>query len=167
MRVRMKTASRWIGAIGVAGLAALGATYWLTYEPAPRVRVLWANGVTPEQQALLEDKYLLRNGRDRLTEGSLAYDLLDTSRSNIQALVEDPAIADTNDIERHTFVVPFEVDYGGEWMWLAHRTPILRNPWIRTAVIAALALMTVGGLWVDALHAWRALCRAVRSIDRC
>jgi len=142
----MKTAARWIGVTGVAGLAVLGIAYWLTHEPAPRVRVLRADDVTPERQAALERKYLLSNGRDRLPEGSLAYDLLDTSPSNVQALVKDPAIADTNDIERNTFTVPFDVEYGGEWMWLAHRTPGLRDARGRAALIFTLAAMAVIGL---------------------
>lgn len=157
---------RWIGITGVAGLAVLGATYWLTYEPAPRVRVLWAVDVAPDRQASLERRYLLRNGRDRLTEGSLAYDLLDTSPSNIRALVEDPAVADTNDIERHTFVVPFDVDYGGEWMWVAHRLPVLRNGRTRAAVLVALAAMAIGGLARDGVRAWRALCRTWQRCER-
>lgn len=157
---------RWIGITGVAGLACLGVTYWLTLEPAPRVRVLWQDHVTLQQQAALERKYLLVNARDRLTEGSLAYDLLDISVSNIRALVEDPAILDTNDIERHTFVVPFDVDYGGEWMWLAHRTPVLRDRWARTIVIVILTIMAVGGLRRDGVALWRAVGRRINREAR-
>lgn len=136
---------RWIGALGVAGLAVLGLTYWLTVEPAPRVRVLWRAGVTPARQAALERAYLLENGRDRLPEGSIAYDLLDTSRSNLQALVQDPAVADTNDIDRNALVVPFDADYGAEWMWIAHRTPGIRDGRVRALLLAALAAMAAGG----------------------
>lgn len=163
MDVRMETAARWIGAIGVAGLAALGATYWLTHEPAPRVRVRWAGDATPQQRANLERQYLLVNGRDQMAGGSLAYDLLDTSPANIRALVEDPAVADTNDIERHTFVIPFDVDYGGEWMWLAYRTPGLRSAGIRAAVIVVLAVMAIAGLARDTSRLWRTVRRARRS----
>ena len=66
-----------------------------------------------------------------LAGGSLAYDLLDTSPSNIKALVENPLIRDTNDIERNTFVVPFDVEYGDEWMWIAHRLSGLRDAQVR------------------------------------
>lgn len=151
---------RWIGITGVAGLACLGVTYWLTLEPAPRVRVLWQDGVTPEQRARLERTYLLLNGRDQLREGSIAYDLLDTSPSNIEALVHEPAIADTNDIERNTFVVPFDVDYGNEWMWAAHRIPLLRDAWVRMAMLIAFAGMAIGGLARDAVRLWRTIRRA-------
>lgn len=151
----METASRWIGVAGVVGLAALGITYWLTYEPAPRVRVLWRGDVVGERRAALERRYLLVNPRDRLPSGSLAYDLLDTSTSNIRAIVNDPAIVDTNDIERHTFVVPFDVEYGREWMWQAHRTPGLQNEPVRTALILVLAAMAIGGLAPDGVRLWR------------
>lgn len=150
---------RGIGILGAAGLGLLGAAYWLTVEPAPRVRVLWRPDLSSARQAALAQRYLLLNGRDRLPEGSVAYDLLDTSAANIRAIVADPAILDTNDIERHTFVVPFDVDYGGEWMWVAHRTPVLRDGSLRTAALGALFILAVGGLAPDVLRAWQALRR--------
>jgi hypothetical protein len=143
--MRARRRGQWIGAIGIAGLALLGLAYWLTYEPAPRIRILWRDGVTPQQRTTTERKYLLLNGRDPLENGSLAYDLLDTSRSNIKALVEDPAIADTSDVDRDTYIVPFITDYGNEWMWIADRTPGLRHAGIRTSVIVALLVLVVGG----------------------
>lgn len=162
---RARLARRSVGATGAAGLVLLGSACWLTYEPAPRVRVLWQDEVTPTQRAGLERRYLLLNGRDQLPEGSIAYDLLDTSASNIKALVEDPAVADTNDIERHTFVVPFDVDYGGEWMWIAHRLPGLRHAWVRTILVIVLTMMAVGGWGQDALRAWRAVRRAWQRLE--
>ena len=51
-----------------------------------------------EQQASLERKYMLSNPQAPLN-GSLAYDLLDTTHDNIAALLKDPAVADTNDID--------------------------------------------------------------------
>ena len=130
----------------MAGLALYGLAYWLTYEPAPRIRVLWRESVTAERRAALERKYRLLHPRDRLVEGSVAYDLLDTSRSNVKALVEDPAVADTNDIEQHTYIVRFEADYGSEWMWIADRTPGLRDERVRTFVVVAFLVMAMTGL---------------------
>lgn len=147
--------SRWLGAIGSAGLAVLALAYWLTYEPAPRIRVLWREGVTAEQQAVLERRYLLLNGRERIVEGSMAYDLLDTSLSNLRALVHDPAVADTTDVDRDTYVVPFETDYGGEWMWIAHRVPGLRDARVRHSLIAGLLAMAIGGFMLDRRSAHR------------
>lgn len=157
----MGSRRQWVGAIGIAGLALLGAAYWLTHEPAPRVRILWRPDLAPQQQAALEEQYLLLNGRDRLPEGSIAYDLLDTSLTNIKALVEDPGVLDTNDIERNTFVVPFDIDYGGKWMWIAHRTPGLRDAWTRTALFVVLTTMALGGWARDGVRAWQTLRRPV------
>jgi len=148
---------RLIGAAAAAGLVLLGTAYWLTYEPAPRVRVLWRPDLMPEQRAALERKYLLRNGRDPLPAGALAYDLLDTSPSNIKALVDEPSIVDTNDIERHTLTVRFDVDYGGEWMWIAHRTPGLRDGRARSLLFVVLTLTALGGLAPDAIRVRRAV----------
>jgi len=155
---------RAVGLVGAAGLALLGAMYWLTHEPAPRVRVLWHAEVTAEQRTSLENRYLLRNPRDPLSNGSLAYDLLDTSASNLQAIVADPRIVDTGFIERNTLVVPFDVEYGGEWMWLAHRTPGLRHAQLRAIVIVALAAMAIGGLGSDLWRAWQAARRTQRDV---
>lgn len=123
-----------LSAIGRGGLAALGLAYWLTYEPAPAIRVRWRNEVTSERQAALERKYQLSNGR--APQGrSFAYDFLDIRRSNIEALVLDPNVADMNDIDRERFEIPFEATYGDSWMWVAHRTPVLRNVRIRWTLI--------------------------------
>lgn len=157
---------RGIGAIGAAGVIGLAAAYWLTCEPAPRMRVLWRLDVAPQRQAALEQKYLLRNRRDQLPEGSFAYDLLDTSPANIKALVEDPAILDTNDIERHTWVVPFDAEYGSEWMWIAHRTPGLRDARTRALLLVVLTMMTFGGFARDGLRVWRVVRRAWDALEQ-
>jgi hypothetical protein len=141
--------SRWMAATGTAGLLLLGGAYWFTHEPAPRVRVLWREGVTAQQQEAIAQCYLLVNGRDRMPGGSEAFDLLDTSVSNVSAIVHDPGIADTNDIDRDTYIIPFETQYGSEWMWVAYRIPGLRETPVRTTLIAALALMAVFGAAVE------------------
>ena len=130
--------------IGVGGLAALGFAYWLTYEPAPAIRVRWRDSVTSERRAELERKYQLSN--PRAPNPSIAYDLLDTRQENIRALVLDPDIADTNDIDRDRFEIPFDKPYGDSWMWVAHRTPGLRDARVRWTLIVALAAMAIAGL---------------------
>lgn len=137
---------RWVAVIGLGGLGALGSAYGLTYEPAPRVRVQWRDDLRPEERAQRERTYLLVNPRDPIPDGSIAYDLLDTSTSNIRALVGDPAVTNTGDIDENVFVVPFQTEYGESWMWIAHRIPGLRDPAIRTTVILALFAMAIGGL---------------------
>ena len=136
---------RALSVIGLGGLAALGVVYWLTYEPAPSIRVRWRANVTSEQQAALERKYLLVNGRAP-TGRSIAYDLLDTRHDNIKALVLDPGVLDTSDIDRDRFEAPFDLPYGDSWMWVADRTPVLRNTRVRWTLIVILVAMAVLGL---------------------
>ena len=134
--------------IGLVGLASLAAAYWFTYEPAPGVRVTWGADVSPARQEALERRYMLSNRRAPHPEQprSLAYDLLDTSHSNIEALLKDPGIVDTNDIDDQWATVRFGTAYGEQWMWVAHRTPLLRYTGIRWTLIAALTAMVLAGL---------------------
>lgn len=141
-----QTVSRSLGLCSLAGLALLSAVYVATLERAPRIRVLWRDDVSAQQQAALEATYFLRNARDRLPEESLAYDLLDTSRANIRRLVEDPAVADTNDIDRTTYVVEPGTDRGDASMWLAYRVPGLRAAWVRWTLMLLLAAGAIAGL---------------------
>jgi hypothetical protein len=128
----------------VAGcvLAALGITYYFTCEPAPRVAIRWREGLAPERQQALERRFLLVKpapDRDRLE-----YDLLDTSRVNIEALVQEPDVADTDRVSREGFTVPLDVPYGTSWMWLAHRTPVLRLPGVLPAIVVLCAAILIG-----------------------
>jgi hypothetical protein len=143
--VPSRKAAWWATVVGIGGLGALAFAYWFTYEPAPGVRVSWRPGITLEQQEALERKYMLAARRAPLN-GSLAYDLLDTTRSNIEALLKDPAVVDTNDIDDEYFRVRLGTDYGDRWMWVAHRTPLLRIATVRWGLIATLAATAVWGL---------------------
>lgn len=126
----------------------LGLAYALTHEPAPRVRVEWHPNLTGQQRIALEQKYMLFSGRDVIAHGSIAYDLLDTSRANIKALIDDPAVVDTDDIDREAPAIPFDTEYGLGWMWVAHRTAGLRDARVRSVVIDAFVTMAVGGFAV-------------------
>lgn len=142
---RISSWCRWITAAGGIGLITLAAAYALTCEPAPRVRIQWRADVSAQQQVDLERTYLLVNARDRLPGGSTAYDLLDTRVSNIRALLEDPSIANTGDIDGETYTIPFDTEYGIAWMWVAHRIPGLRDGSFRAVFIVALSAMALGG----------------------
>ena len=139
----------WCVGVGGSGLAALAFAYWFTYEPAPAIRVTWRSGVSLEQQGALERTYMLSNRRAPHEEQprSLAYDLLDTRQSNIAALLKDPAVEDTNDIDDQWARVRLGTDYGERWMWVADRTPLLRRSEIRRSLIAMLTATTGWGLW--------------------
>jgi hypothetical protein len=136
---------RVLAIIGITGLASLAAAYWMTCEPAPSIRVSWRDGLSSSRQAELETKYLLSNGRAPHGR-SIAYDLLDTRQTNVKAIVLDPDVAGTGDIDRDVYEVPFDTAYGDRWMWVAHRTPLLRNARIRWTLIITLAMMATAGL---------------------
>src|SRR5882672_10944249 len=92
--------------VGVAGLASLRVAYDLTYEPAPSVRVRWRDFTGDTRRAQLERRYRLMD--PAAPEGlSYSYTLMDTSRRNIMALIKDPEVADTGDIDRGKFEVPW------------------------------------------------------------
>jgi hypothetical protein len=135
--------------LGATGLAALGGIYWFTYEPAPAVRVRWRDDLSVDRQAELERHYLLSNRRAPHPEAprSFAYDLLDTRPANIEALVRDPDVGDTNDIDREHFVIRVDRQSGERWMWAAHRTPGLRDARVRWSLVAVLAGFLVCGCW--------------------
>ena len=136
-------------AVGVIGLAPFAFAYWFSVEPAPGIRVVWREGVSLEQQARLERRYLLANRGSPHPEQprSLAYDLLDTRRSNIHALLHDPTVEDTNDIDDEWDRVRLGTASSDAWMWVAHRTPGLRQPEARWALILTLIATTGVGLW--------------------
>ena len=105
-------------------LITFAVAYYLTYEPAPEIRILWRAGLEPERRAELEHRFLLVNSlpfEDRLT-----YDLLDTSRENVEALVHERDIQDSDRVDRVGFTIPPDIPYGSSWMWVAHRSPDTR-----------------------------------------
>jgi len=67
----------------------------------PRVHVRWHEGVSPADRAALERRYDLRNGIP--VEGTATtwrYGLGELSPENIRALIQDPAVDDTEYIDR-------------------------------------------------------------------
>ena len=112
--------------IATGVLLALAGAYYLTYEPAPVVRVRWREGLPAARRAELERRFLLV--RPVPHEGrTLSYDLLDTRHSNVAELLGHPDAEDTDYIDRSTATLPFDGPYGESWMWIAHRTPVLRR----------------------------------------
>lgn len=123
-----RPAARIATALLIGIVASVGATYYLTYEPAPSIRVRWRPDVTPAAREQLERAFLLvgraaHEGSTRVYQ----YDLLDTSRRNIEALVTHPEVEDTDEIDRRNYVIRVDGPYGGRWMWVAHRVPIIRQ----------------------------------------
>ena len=71
---------------------------------APLIRVRWTPSVDSAAQASRESALRLRRG-DPHGDRTWDYDLLDTSSANIRALVTDPAVEDTDGIDRQGFRV--------------------------------------------------------------
>src|SRR5262245_29933068 len=122
-----------MGIVATCLLLTLAVTYHFTYEPAPRIAIRWAADIQPARRQRLERRFTLvspASDRDRIE-----YDLLDTSRANIEALVREPDVADTDRVSRGGFTVPLDVPYGTSWMWAANRIPVLRTPGVIPAVV--------------------------------
>ena len=134
--------------LGAIILASLGVTYYFTVEPALTVKVRWRATVTPDQRSDLERQFLLV--RPVLDQGrTYRYDLLDTSPSNMEALVRDPAVEDTADIDTVHYTLPPDYPYGTSWTWAAYRVPILRAPGVVETVVGISAMtLVVPAVWV-------------------
>lgn len=109
----------------LAGLAVLNAVWFGTKAAtatsvAPSVHVRWMPGTPVYKRRALEMRYELTNP-GRIGENTFAYDLVDTSRENIEALVRDPAVADTHDIDRSRYTLSPTVPAGSTRHWFAHR----------------------------------------------
>jgi hypothetical protein len=138
------TALRVIGTVAACVLLGLGIAYYFTYEPAPRIAIRWPADLDPERRQELERRFLLVNpatDRDRVE-----YDLLDTSPGNVEALVREPDVADTDRVGRERFTLPLDVPYGTSWMWVAHRTPVLRIPGIVSALVVLCVAAVVAAI---------------------
>jgi hypothetical protein len=153
--------------VGVAGLISMRVAYNVTHEPAPGVRVRWRDGTPDWQRQVLEMKYRL--GQPSRPEGlSYSYVLFDTSRRNIMALVNDPRVSDTNDIDRRSFDVPWATAQRSRlMMWAADRIPGLRQPIARWALAAAFAAaILAGGRRMYLSWDWRKRTRALLTSIR-
>lgn len=76
---------------------------------APRVAVRWRTDIDAAQRERLERRYDLRNGEQDASGQSTStwrYDLGDRSSGNIRALVDDPAVDDTGNIDRDALTAP-------------------------------------------------------------
>lgn len=150
--------------IGLVGLVSLRTAYNLTREPAPGIRVRWRDGTASARRTWLEWTYRLEE--PSAPQGlSYSYVLMDTRTTNIRALVKDPDVADTDDIDRAKFEIPWETaNESRRFMWVADRIPVLRQPVARWLLIASLALMVAAGTRALVAAAnWRELAGVARA----
>jgi len=87
-----------------------------------RFNVRWGKTVDAESRATLEKKYRLMQPR---AEGpaTWSYVTADDSHANIRALVDDPAVVDTNGIDRGAGALAVRELW---YEWLQRRVPLLR-----------------------------------------
>jgi hypothetical protein len=63
------------------------------------VHLKWQASLTDSERRSVEARFYLADG-GRLEEDTWRYDLLDPSRDNIRALVVEPTVSDTQNIDR-------------------------------------------------------------------
>lgn len=123
---------------------AFAAYLWLYPSRPAHVHVRWASSVDRAAQSRLEQRYSLTRGA--LREGrTWGYVITDVSSGNLRALVQDPAVEDTHEINRQRFSI-----------WRTARREPYRGPyaaWLPVALqIGAVLLLLVGtlpaALWI-------------------
>jgi hypothetical protein len=147
-RDRARLVAWWAAVAAASVLMVTGLAYYLTYEPAPEIRIRWRDGVTVERRAELERRFRLVNPNPH--EDRLSYDLLDTRRSNIEAIVRERDVYDTDVIRQRDFTLPPDYPYGKSWMWIAYRIPVLRMPGVVQTMVAicGAVLVTSAGVMI-------------------
>jgi hypothetical protein len=106
--------------------------------------VKWRAGVSEARRAELERRFLLVN---RTPAGDrFRYDLLDTRTANLEAIVDEPDIADTDGISRVDYRLPPDISYGQSWMWVRYRIPVLRAAGVVEAIVLACASVLALGV---------------------
>ena len=83
--------------------------------------------------------------------------------------MREPDVADTDRVGRERFTLPLDVPYGTSWMWVAHRTPVLRIPGVTGAVVVlsvAAVVAAIAGELDDGVDGGWSVPRAARSRPR-
>ena len=166
MRYRLRPRAESLGTLALLGLVSLAVAYVLTAAPAPTIGVRWGQDVGATRQSELERMYLLVDGTVPSPESprSIAYSLLDPRRQNIQALVNDPNIEDTQYIDRDRYQLTPDAETSERHMWVAHRLPGFRHPAVQWIVIVALAAVAAVGLRAYVMECAVMFARIVRRI---
>lgn len=113
--------------------------------PATDVHVRWAPGVTPAQREQLEHKFLLSVPQDLGTR-TWAYVMLDVSRSNINGLIDHPAVEDTAGLDRQKRVSLSPSRQATSWLRVI---PWIRHPKVAQDATWALLMLSVPALlWI-------------------
>jgi len=96
---------RMCAVLTVAITAAVTVAYYRSSARPAVVGVRWAETVDRNARATLEKRFALTDGDDTSDATVRTYRLTDTSNANVRGLVENPAVKDTQHIDRQTFAV--------------------------------------------------------------
>jgi len=106
--------------------------------------VYWREGLSESNRKQLERQFALAHPELEV----LAYELLDTSQSNIRALVTHPQVVDTGDLDRQRFDVAGTAPYGDNDTWLIYRSRFIRQPDIVVAIVSTASALLTGSLLI-------------------
>ena len=146
LRAELRHLAVWISIATTAFLVAVGVLRTLTIEPAPSIHVEWRVGLSDARRQDLERQFALTNPEP--TPPSWAYELLDTTRGNVEAIVTHPDVVDTGDLDRNEFDVAGTAPYGDGDTWVVYRLPGVRRPAVVTAAVSTAGALLAGSLFV-------------------
>ena len=103
-RIGRRTRSlNWLG-IPLLAVGLVLTALWMIPVAAPTVHLRWADEIGASQRAVFERQHSLVNGTLH-EDGSWAYQLEDTSRTNVALIVQAPIVNGTYGIDRNRFEV--------------------------------------------------------------
>lgn len=150
---RLRRWSRLLGRRGTTGvvtlllgLAGAATTPLLDGTQAHYIHVRWSPKASEAERQALERRHGLRwrSGEDR----SIGYDIVNESSGNIEALIGNPLVEDTHDLDRGRFLVAPSAPLGlakNGWAWwwgLEARVPLVAAA-ARMAFVVGLVLLFV------------------------
>jgi hypothetical protein len=139
--------------------------------PLATVHVRWQPSIDQAARRQFETRFRLVDGR-RLDQDTWRYGLEDTSRSNIRALVLDPAIADTHYLDRSTYALDRSAPVVARPTRFPIAAPLLTRvvDWTAVVLLAFAALLLSGrhpawiGAWQPISHGFRQRATAGRGV---
>ncbi len=166
---RMQTVARAVGIPSMSVLLVLVLAHTLTSTPAPRIGILWEAGISVSNRVVLEQRLQLVNATP-IDSAAWAYDLTDTSSSNIAALLAHSWVLDTTFIDAETSSVVPNAPVGVTTTWIGDRIPLFKQRGVaKSLVVASAGLTTFAAiLWLFGagyLRDPQMLTRAIPSIN--
>ena len=106
-----------LSVVGQCVLVALGLTWAIFERPAPVVSVRWNDDVSVEERQRLEEQFFLESGEQ--SDAAWRYQLGWPARSNIAAIVRNPRVNDTHNLDRSNLQLSADVSFGPSRVWWA------------------------------------------------